>query len=54
MRYVIAVAVLSMGLVSLMGVIINYNAPPKYVACKIELQYTDHVATYVGIGQVYE
>lgn len=53
MRDVIIVAVLGMSLVSFMGVIINYNAPPKYVACTIDVKHTDHIATYVGIGQVY-
>jgi hypothetical protein len=51
---VIAVAVLCMGLVSFMGLIINFNSPPRSVACTIDVPYTDHVATYVGVGESYE
>jgi hypothetical protein len=54
MRHVIAVAVLCMGLVSFMGVIINFNSAPRPVACSVDVRHTDHVATYVGTGVVYE
>lgn len=54
MRWVLAVAVLCMGLVSFMGLIINFNSPPRPVSCTIDVQHTDHVATYVGTGAVYE
>lgn len=54
MRYVIAVAVLCMGLVSFMGLIINFNSAPRPVACTIDVPYTDHIATYVGTGVYYD
>lgn len=54
MRYVITVAVLCMGLVSFMGLIINFNNPPRSVSCTIDVQHTDHIATYVGNGSVYD
>jgi hypothetical protein len=54
MRHVIAVAVLCMGLVSFMGVIINFNSEPRPVACSVDVRHTDHVATYMGTGVVYE
>jgi hypothetical protein len=54
MKSVIAVAVLCMGLVSFMGVIINFNSPARPVACTIDVKHTDHIATYVGTGVVYE
>jgi hypothetical protein len=54
MRHVIAVAVLCMGLVSFMGLIINFNSAPRPVACTIDVKHTDHIATYVGTGEVYD
>jgi hypothetical protein len=54
MRDVIAVAVLCMGLVSFMGLIINFNSAPRPVSCTIDVKHTDHVATYVGTGAVYD
>ena len=54
MRHVISVAVLCMGLVSFMGLIINFNSPPRPVSCTIELAYTDHSAIYMGTGVVYD
>lgn len=54
MRYVITVAVLCMGLVSFMGLIINFNSAPRPVACTIEVRHTDHVAIYRGTGVYYD
>lgn len=54
MRYVIAVAVLCMGLVSFMGLLINYNSPPRAVACTFDVKHTDHIATYTGTGVYYD
>jgi hypothetical protein len=54
MRYVIAVAVLCMGLVSFMGAIINFNSAPRPVTCTIDVKHTDHIATYVGTGVSYD
>lgn len=54
MKQVIAVAVLCMGLVSLMGLIINFNSLPRPVTCTFDVKHTDHVATYVGTGVYYD
>lgn len=54
MREVITVAVLCMGLVSFMGLIINFNSAPRPVACTFDIKYTDHIATYTGTGVYYD